>query len=160
MHPDAIPTTVSREPTLVELLHSMRDLAVESPMVCLPAPAIQHLTTVPRPGGSLPAWRERQIKQLMRAELEQPLPLQRLARECGLSVRHFTRAFRLTTGLSPHRYLLQLRLHKARQLLLDPELRLDDIAVACGFADQSHFTRAFNGVERMTPGTWRRLNLR
>ena len=112
-----------------------------------------------RPGSGLPAWRERRVKEFMQSELGHPLSLQRLAGICGLSVRHFTRAFRLSTGSSPHRYLLQLRLDKARRLLLEPALRLDDIAAVCGFADQSHFTRSFSGVEKMTPGTWRRLRL-
>jgi AraC family transcriptional regulator len=104
----------------------------------------------------LPAWKERRIKALMQADLAQQLPLRRLAAECGMSVRQFTRAFRSSTGCSPHRYLLTLRLARARQLLLDPGLRLDEVAMSCGFADQSHFTRVFGEVEKMSPGVWRR----
>ena len=109
--------------------------------------------------GSLPAWKERRIKELMRSELSSKLSLQRLAAECDLSVRHFTRAFGQSTGLTPHRYLLRLRLDKARELLSDPTLRLHEIALTCGFADQSHFTRVFSASEKVSPGTWRRLNL-
>ena len=109
--------------------------------------------------GSLPAWKERRIKELMRAELSAKLSLRRLAAECDLSVRHFTRAFGQSTGLTPHRYLLRLRLDRARELLLDPTLRLHDIAMTCGFADQSHFTRVFSASEKVSPGIWRRLNL-
>src|SRR5581483_1897342 len=85
--------------------------------------------------GSLPAWKERRVKELMRQELANKLSLERLATECDLSVRHFTRAFRSSTGVSPHRYLLGLRLEKARQLLLDPAVPLQEVAMACGFAD-------------------------
>jgi AraC family transcriptional regulator len=109
--------------------------------------------------GSLPAWKERRIKELMRSELSNKLSLRRLATECDLSVRHFTRAFAQSTGLTPHRYLLRLRLDKARELLLDPALRLHEIAMTCGFADQSHFTRVFSASEKVSPGIWRRLNL-
>ena len=109
--------------------------------------------------GSLPAWKERRIKDLMQSELSGKLSLRRLATECGLSIRHFTRAFSQSTGLTPHRYLLRLRLDKARELLLDPALRLHEVAMTCGFADQSHFTRVFSASEKVSPGTWRRLNL-
>ena len=106
--------------------------------------------------GSLPAWKERRVKELMRQELANKLSLERLATECNLSIRHFTRAFRSSTGVSPHRYLLDLRLEKARQLLCDPAVPLQEVAMACGFADQSHFTRAFGAVEKRSPGVWRR----
>ena len=117
-----------------------------------------HSVASTRPG-SLPAWKERRVKELMRLEIANKLSLERLASECGLSVRHFTRAFRLSTGMSPHRYLLGLRLEKARQLLLDPAVPLQQVAMSCGFADQSHFTRAFSALEQMSPGTWRRSHV-
>ena len=110
------------------------------------------------PAGALPAWKERRIRALMQSQMAQALSLCRLAAECGLSVRQFTRAFRLSTGLSPHRYLLELRLRRARELLLDPAVRINDIAMACGFADQSHFTRVFGDAQKMSPGAWRRLH--
>lgn len=109
--------------------------------------------------GSLPAWKERRVKELMRLEIANKLSLERLANECSLSVRHFTRAFRLSTGMSPHRYLLDLRLEKARQLLLNTAVPLQEVAMSCGFADQSHFTRAFSAVEKMSPGMWRRSHV-
>lgn len=108
------------------------------------------------PRGSLPAWKERRVKELMQSQLSCKLSLERLAKECDLSVRHFTRAFALSTGSSPRRYLLQLRLERARQLLMDAELPLNEVAMACGFADQSHFTRAFSAAQGMSPGAWRR----
>ena len=117
-----------------------------------------HSVVSSRPG-SLPAWKERRVKELMRLEIANRLSLERLASECGLSVRHFTRTFRLSTGMSPHRYLLGLRLEKARQLLLDPAVPLQEVAMSCGFADQSHFTRAFSAVEQTSPGMWRRSHV-
>lgn len=142
----------------VELPDSSPGVGVGMPAESPHAVVVRHPVSALRPAGSLPAWRERRIRELMEAQVGHHLPLERLAKECDLSVRHFTRAFRLSTGLSPHRYLLQLRLARARRLLLDPTLRLNDIANSCGFADQSHFTRVFSGAEKMTPGKWRRLN--
>jgi len=104
----------------------------------------------------LPAWKEQQITALMQCELSRKLPVARLAESAGLSVRHFSRAFRLATGRSPHRYLLELRLGKARALLLSPTVPLHEVALACGFADQSHFTRTFQAAEKLTPARWRR----
>jgi transcriptional regulator GlxA family with amidase domain len=54
---------------------------------------------------------------------------------------------------------LRLRFDKALELLLDPAPRLHEIAMACGFADQSHFTRVFSASERVSPSIWRRLNV-
>ena len=108
--------------------------------------------------GGLPPWKERRLKEVMRSQLSCKLSLERLAVESGLSIRHLTRVFKQSTGCTPHRYLLKLRLERARELLLSPVIRLKDIAMACGFNDQSHFTRAFGAVEKMSPGTWRRLH--
>jgi AraC family transcriptional regulator len=117
-----------------------------------------HSAPSSRPGG-LPVWKERRVTELMRQEIANKLSLERLATECDLSVRHFTRAFRLSTGVSPHRYLLGLRLEKARQLLADPAVPLQEVAMSCGFADQSHFTRVFSAVEQVSPGMWRRSHV-
>jgi AraC-like DNA-binding protein len=109
--------------------------------------------------GSLPVWKERRLKDLLRSQLSCKVSLERLATQSGLSIRHLTRAFKQSTGFTPHRYLLGLRLEKARELLLSPTLRLQDIAMTCGFNDQSHFTRAFSAAEKLSPGAWRRLHL-
>lgn len=104
----------------------------------------------------LPPWKEQQVTALMQSELSRKLPVAHLAAAAGLSVRHFSRAFRLATGRSPHRYLLELRLGKARALLLNPTVPLHEVALACGFADQSHFSRTFQSSEQLTPACWRR----
>src|SRR5436189_163530 len=75
--------------------------------------------------------------------LDQPISLPELARACKLSPGHFARAFRKMTGQPPHRWLMEQRIEKAKQLLVDSTLSLAQIALTCGFADQSHFTRVF-----------------
>ncbi|HKD05561.1 MAG TPA: AraC family transcriptional regulator [Bryobacteraceae bacterium] len=108
--------------------------------------------------GGLAPWQERRAKEMMSEGLREDVPLARLAAECGLSVRHFARAFRHSTGIPPHRWLLRFRVERATELLRRSSLSLAEIALACGFADQSHFTRVFTGVIGMGPGTWRRAN--
>ena len=108
-------------------------------------------------GGLAPA-QERRAKELMRANLNEELPLSRLAAECGLSVRHFARAFRRSTGMPPHRWLLNRRVERAKDLLRTRALSLADVGAFCGFADQSHFTRTFTAMVGVSPGAWRRAN--
>ena len=108
------------------------------------------------PRGGLAPWQESRAKELMESDLSGEFPLSRLALECVLAVRHFTRAFRQSVGMPPHRYLLKRRIEHARELLRNPTLSLLEVALACGFSDQSHFTRLFRASMGMSPGAWRR----
>ena len=110
------------------------------------------------PRGGLAPWQQRRAKELMSANLNEELPLSRLASECGLSVRLFARAFRASTGMPPHRWLLRRRVERAKELLGTRVLSLADVAMFCGFADQSHFTRVFTAIAGVSPGAWRRMN--
>lgn len=89
-------------------------------------------------------------------ELDSDITLEMLAGETGLSNRHFTRLFVRSMGMPPHRYLLERRVARARQLLGEPQLSLSEVAQACGFADQSHFTRVFSCAMGKSPGAYRR----
>jgi AraC-like DNA-binding protein len=109
----------------------------------------------PRRGG-LATWQERRAKELMNANLEEDISTVELARECSLSAGHFARAFRHSTGLSPHQWLLRRRIEEAHALLRDGRYTLAEIARACGFADQSHFTKAYVRLRGISPGAWRR----
>ena len=106
--------------------------------------------------GGLASWRLRRATQMMSETLGEGLALSRLAQECGLSTRHFARAFRQSTGVSPHRWLLRHRVERAKELLRQPALPLALIASRCGFADQSHFTRVFSREAGVSPSQWRR----
>jgi AraC family transcriptional regulator len=82
--------------------------------------------------------------------------LKDLAAACGLSVSYFVRAFKASTGDPPHRWMLRHRIERAKAQLGETEARLADIAIACGFADQSHFTRVFKSFVGLSPAAWRR----
>jgi AraC family transcriptional regulator len=104
----------------------------------------------------LAPWQERRAKETMKASLHTDISIAALASECGLSSSHFARAFRQTTGQPPHRWFVESRLTRARDLLLNSSMDLLEIAKACGFSDQSHFSRAFRRMVGTSPGVWRR----
>jgi AraC family transcriptional regulator len=110
--------------------------------------------------GGLAAWQERRAKELMDASLDSDVTLVQLASECKLSVSQFSRAFRQSNGCAPHHWLMSRRVDNAKRLLRDQSLALADVALACGFADQSHFTRVFKNVVGASPGVWRRMRIR
>jgi AraC family transcriptional regulator len=110
---------------------------------------------VPISGGLSP-WQLRRAQDFMMAHLDGDPSIADLARECALSSGYFTRAFRRTTGTTPHQWLVRKRVERAKALLRVGRLGLSDIAVACGFVDQSHFTRVFKRFEGDSPGSWRR----
>jgi AraC family transcriptional regulator len=113
--------------------------------------------SVPVRGGLAP-WQTRRAKDYLDANLDGDVSVTTLAEACGLSSTHFSRAFHRTTGASPHQWLLQRRIDKARRLLRDPDAPLADVALNCGFANQSHFTRVFTRLIGVSPGQWRRMN--
>jgi len=85
--------------------------------------------------------------------------LRQTAAEFDLSVSHFTRAFRASTGRPPHQWLLRQRVKEAKQLLKVRDLTLSEVAISVGFANQSHFARVFSEVVVVNPGAWRREKL-
>ena len=107
-------------------------------------------------GGLLP-WQLRRVREFIEAHLDDDPSIQDLARECRLSGSHFARAFRQAAGVPPHRWLTQRRIERAKAMLQENRVELAEIALACGFVDQSHLTRAFAQSEGCSPGKWRKL---
>ena len=106
--------------------------------------------------GGLAPWQVRRACERLEADLSGKFTLQEIAAEVGLSVSHFSRAFRTSVGLPPHQWLLQQRIAAAKQLMTVHGLSLAEIAVSAGFANQSHFTRVFAAMVGVSPGVWRR----
>ena len=113
----------------------------------------------PRERGGLAGWQVSRAKDMLRDNLQADVGLTELAAACGLSPSHFARGFKLATGLPPHRWLLAERVALARRLMETTALSLAEIALECGFADQSHLTRVFSRAMGSTPGAWRRMRL-
>lgn len=96
-----------------------------------------------------------QIFHYIDENLDQELKVALLAERAELSSPHFCRIFKKSTGLSPHRYILLQRINKAKKLLESSTINLSDIALQCGFYDQSHFNLQFRNFTGMTPKAYR-----
>lgn len=103
----------------------------------------------------LAPWQLARATEMIDAQLDGTLTVAEIAEACRLSPSHFTRAFKLSTGMPPYRWMTQRRVEKARDLLAASRMSLSDIALTCGFLDQSHFTRAFTRAVGTSPGRWR-----
>lgn len=96
------------------------------------------------------------VHDFVEAHLSQDLGLDALARQAGFSPYHFTRLFREATGETPHQFVLCRRIERARRLLENPDLPLGQVALATGFAHQSHLARHFKRYMGLTPSAYRR----
>ena len=114
------------------------------------------LTAPPAHKGALAPYQLRKAQEYIDTNLTGDATLDEIAQRVGLSAKHFARAFRQSTGVPPHRWLLQRRIERARELLEAGDLPLAEIALLCGFADQSHFTVTFKKATGLTPGAYRR----
>jgi transcriptional regulator GlxA family with amidase domain len=91
------------------------------------------------------------IIERMEGNLEEPLSPSTLARQAGLSTRQLERLFRRYLDRSPKRYYLELRLKKARSLLLQTDMSVINVALACGFSSPSHFSKCYRAFYGRTP---------
>ncbi|MGD1896318.1 MAG: helix-turn-helix domain-containing protein [Phormidesmis sp.] len=103
------------------------------------------------PFRGLPAYRLRQVIDYIDAHLEHNLTLNDLAAVAQLSPNYFTQLFKQSTGLTPHQYLIQQRVERAKRLLQDGKLSIAEIALTAGFSHQSHLNRHFKRWVGMTP---------
>lgn len=104
----------------------------------------------------LPARIFRRVREKMDAGLHADLSLLEIAAESGYSRTHFLRMFRASTGMTPHQYLMTLRIDRAKELLANPNSNLIDVATICGFSSQSHMTTVFRRLVGLTPTDYRR----
>ena len=106
--------------------------------------------------GGLRSWQVTRITKYMQEHLDEPIALQELADLLGLSRFHFCTAFRRATGRTPHQWLLELRMGRARQLLAEGRLTITDVAMAVGYQTPSAFTHAFRSFFGLPPREFRR----
>ena len=109
----------------------------------------QHIPVAARVGYSHKALVE--VSALMEANIEEPLSLDELARLADLSQRHLQRMFKHTLNMTPMHYYLNLRLRRARALLLQTEMSVMSVTVACGFQSSCHFSKSYRTLFGYSP---------
>jgi AraC family transcriptional regulator len=115
-----------------------------------------HASSFPTPHkGGLSRPNLRRVLSYIEANLRHDLRLSELASIANLSIFHFARSFRESTGGTPHQYITQRRVQTARALLHSPEWSIQQIASATGFIDASQFTKLFKRNTGVTPSVWR-----
>lgn len=105
----------------------------------------------------------RQVELITAAIVEkisEPISVSALSSVVGLSRSYFSHAFRRSVGRTPHAHVVRLRLQRAMTLMADTDAALTEVALAAGFADQSHFSRSFRRVTGVTPADWRKAHKR
>lgn len=107
--------------------------------------------------GGLPGRRLKQVLEYIEANLSRDVHLDELAETASLSSFHFAKLFKQSTGASPHQYILQRRLERAKELLRKPGLTISEISLDAGFSDQSHFTNVFRRFVGVPPSKYRSL---
>lgn len=95
--------------------------------------------------------KQQQVTEYINEHLHQDIKLIELAAITQLSSYHFLRLFKQSMKITPHQYILQRRIEKAKYLLHKSELSIADIAIGVGFCDQSHFSRYFKRIVGVTP---------
>lgn len=104
----------------------------------------------------LQAWQITAIEGFLSGTLDGTIAVSDAASLCRLSVCQFSRLFKTTYGTPFHRFLLRERVNRAMHRLTESEASLSDIALECGFSDQSCFTRRFSMATGTSPGVWRK----
>lgn len=105
--------------------------------------------------GGLPPRVLRRIREHIDGHIDQRITVEFLARLAKLSVCYFVRAFKQSMGITPHDYLIRQRVERTKRLLAGTDMPLSQIALAAGFADQSHFARRFRQHVGMSPRDYR-----
>lgn len=134
---------------LVEALLSRIARLHEQPSAPVALPAVR----------GLPRWRLHRVIAHIENHIADAISLADMAEAAQLSPMHFAAQFRVSTGITPHRYLLSCRIQKAKALLAETSCSLIDVSLSVGFRTQAHFTTVFKKIEGTTPNQWRRTRL-
>lgn len=105
----------------------------------------------------LSKYKLRTVFDYINEHLCEKITLTELARELDMSHFYFSRLFKISTGITPHQYLIQQRIERAKQLLRQPDKTIADVAMDCGFANPSHFAKHFRKYTGVTPKQFRKV---
>ena len=154
-------TTQARQ-ELIDLLTTARHAVSDDPESV--HRALDQVASMLRPAGTefavggLAPWQLRLVCNYIDDHISDRITIDDLASLARLSRSHFTRAFKASVGCPPHNFILQQRIERAKELMLNSSEPLVQIALICGLADQSHFSRTFRAHAGCTPAAWRRVN--
>ena len=126
-------------------------------LACELADTFIRTSNVPREQAfGIPPRRLARVLEHIRKNLDQPLAVSVLSRLAEMSQSHFSKLFKLSTGLAPHQFVLQERINRSKQLLRQGNARIVDVALGVGFENQAHFTTVFGNFVGMTPRQFQR----
>jgi AraC-like DNA-binding protein len=104
----------------------------------------------------LQPWQEELAIQLLMSPASAPVTISMVAASCGISSAQFSRAFKARFGAPPLQWRLTARVERAKAMMLETKRTLTDIALECGFTEQSHFNHIFLKRVGAAPNAWRR----
>jgi RpiB/LacA/LacB family sugar-phosphate isomerase len=104
----------------------------------------------------IPPRRLARVVEHVRKNLDKTLEVSALSRMAEMSQSHFSKLFKLSTGLAPHQFVLQERINRSKELLRQDNARIVDVALGVGFENQAHFTTVFGNLVGMTPRQFQR----
>ncbi|MGI9377872.1 MAG: AraC family transcriptional regulator [Sphingomonadales bacterium] len=111
---------------------------------------------IPSSAARLAPWQVKLAKKGMARQLATGLRIADIAANLDISVTHFSKGFRNSVGIAPYRWFMNARLAHALHLLAETRTSMAEIATACGYSCQSHFTTSFSNAMGTTPTQWRR----
>lgn len=158
-HPDSASQMILSKPAFAVRADDAAPQAKAAP-IAAPSPFVNKTLDAepskPILKGGLARWQQNRALSLMsRIDLEAPT-ISNIASACRLSRGYFIKAFKQSFGLTPGRWHQVYRIEQSKKLLLSHDMPIAEIALACGFADQSHLTRVFNQIVGTPPARWRR----
>jgi AraC-like DNA-binding protein len=109
--------------------------------------------------GGLAPWQVKRVNIHIEQNISRQVTIEELAQLANLSSSYFSAAFKVSYGTSPHNYIISRRVEHAKQLMLEGDSPLCEIALDCGLADQAHLSRIFRRVTNSTPSAWRRYRI-
>ncbi|RXH54159.1 helix-turn-helix transcriptional regulator [Granulicella sibirica] len=164
-----VPSLLVRDPFLVELAKMLHRESLDGHLSTMFTQSVATLTAThlirsysnrapahTSMKGGLGSGRERRVLSYIEEHLSTSITLQDLARVAAVSPNYLITLFQQSIGMTPHKYVVQMRMERAYALLKQKELSLLEIAQRCGFQDQSQFTTVFRRYSGRTPGHFRR----
>ena len=165
------PLVIAPDPLVYQIVLSLKTVLetdatnscfyAESMATALAAHFLRNYSTrkhsLPEYEDGLPKYKLKQALEYMNVHLSENISLATIADELGISQYYFCRLFKQSTGMTPHAYLIQQRVERSKQLLRLKEYSMLDIAIACGFANPSHFAKWFRRYTGVSPKQFRML---